>query len=88
MNHELLAGWSTGGLPAPRDSVVRVASVAPMPGLGAGEVGVVLGVTDDRVFHVGDLLVLRGPPPDVLVRVVGDVVRDAAGRWTMTGKLG
>jgi hypothetical protein len=88
--HLEIAVWAaTPALPQPRDTVVRLASLAPSPGAGAGEVSLGVTLPGDAVLHVGDLLCLlpqAGVGP-FLVRVVGDVVVDDAGRWTATGKL-
>jgi hypothetical protein len=90
MHHEVTTWTATPVLPQPRDTIVRLATAAPAPGAGAGELALLVDFgADDRVLHVGDLIALRAAgQPDGLVRVIGDVVRDDAGRWTATGKLG
>jgi hypothetical protein len=88
--HLEIADWSaTPALPQPRDTVVRLATAAPAPSAGAGEVALLAPLPGDAGLHQGDLLVLLpidGAGP-FLVFVVADVAWDAARRFTATGAL-
>jgi hypothetical protein len=90
MHHEVI-DWQASPIlaPLPRDTVVRLASAMPLPGAGGSEAAVRATLQGDAPWHVGDLFVLLstgGVAPE-LVRVVGDVAVDPAGRWTATGRL-
>jgi hypothetical protein len=90
MHREIVAWTATPALPQPRDTLVRIASAAPPPGAAAGEVALAITLPGDSILTVGDLLCLlpvSSGGPVSLVRVLGDVVVDAAGRWTATGAL-
>jgi hypothetical protein len=89
MTHEIAVWTATPILaPLPRGTIVRLASAMPYPGAAGNEAAVVVTMPGDAPWHVGDLFALVSPSvPAELVRVLGDVVIDAAGRWTATGAL-
>jgi hypothetical protein len=91
MTHEMISTWTTSPdvnvTPAVGGQTVRLASAAPIPGAGTGEVALLVSLTDDRVLQAGDTIVCvdAGAHGVLLVRVQSDPVSDRAGRWTATG---